>query len=393
MLQMKFLQFKLRVSLGVTLYCLASIGYAQHMFVSSRNTHEVKLYDLATGEFINNFVSAGSGGLSFPQEVLWHPDGYLLVTGRGNTAIKKYHGTTGAYLGNFTTGYQLDNPTKTTIWKDSLLYVSQWGTSQNKVVRFDIKTGAFVDEFTKTDMATGGAHAWDAAGNLYVPQWIDGLNGNVAKFDTEGNFVSTFVPATLLDGPVNLWFDTNGNLLVLDWSRGDLLEFNGNTGALISIAINTGSQLEGFAFDSKGGLFLGDWSGNKVLHYDFDTNTLTTFIETGGLVAPNSILIREVTTSIPEAQLGKARLTLAPNPAGEEVGIRYFLENTTAVHLEVVNAMGQKIATLFDGDQAAGEHMLTWNGLTNNVLRAQTGFYFVRLTVGGSTVVRQLVWQ
>ncbi len=76
----------------------------QQVFVNSRNSHEVKLYDL-NGNFIENFVEAGSGGLSFPQEVLWHPDGFLLVTGRGNTAIKKYDGTTGDYLGNFTSAY------------------------------------------------------------------------------------------------------------------------------------------------------------------------------------------------------------------------------------------------------------------------------------------------
>ncbi|MDX1939702.1 MAG: hypothetical protein SFU99_04075, partial [Saprospiraceae bacterium] len=34
------------------------------VYVSSRNTHAVKLYDLATGNFIKDFVPAGSGGLS-----------------------------------------------------------------------------------------------------------------------------------------------------------------------------------------------------------------------------------------------------------------------------------------------------------------------------------------
>lgn len=150
--------------------------------------------------------------------MLWHPDGFLLVTGRGNTAIKKYNGTTGAYLGNFTTGYALDNPTKTTIWQDSLLLVSQWGTTKNKVVRFNFKTGVFVDEFTNIGVPAGDSHAWDTAGNLYVPQWIDGQNGKVLKFDTAGNFVSTCIPTTLLDGPVNLWFDAEGNLFVLDWT-------------------------------------------------------------------------------------------------------------------------------------------------------------------------------
>jgi len=385
---------KLYCPLLALLLCINS-SQSQTIFVSSRNSHEVKLYDLATGDFIKNFVSAGSGGLSFPQEVLWHPDGFLLVTGRGNTAIKKYDGTTGDYLGNFTSGYSLDNPTKTTIWQDSLLYVSQWGASKNKVVRFDLKTGVFVDEFTKVGVPTGDSHAWDTAGNLYVPQWIDGLNGKVSKFDTAGNFISTFIPTSLLDGPVNLWFDAEGNLFVLDWTRGNLIKFNGTTGTLISTVINTTSQLEGFAFDSKGRLYLGDWTDNKVYRYDFDTNDLITFIETGGLIAPNSLLIRGEISPAQEAGLDSIEISvsISPNPAGEAVQVNYFLEKSADVRLEVVNILGQKMASLFSGKQTAGNHETVWNGLTGNGLRAQAGVYFIRLTAHHKAKTFRFIWR
>jgi len=370
------------------------IVFSQQVFVSSRNSHEVKLYDLATGNFIKNFIPSGSGGLSFPQEVLWHPDGFLLVTGRGNNAIKKYDGTTGAYLGNFTSGYSLDNPTKTTFWQDSLIYVSQWGATQNKVVRFNLKTGVFVDEFTSIGVPTGDSHAWDAAGNLFVPQWGDGLSGRVLKFDTAGVFVSTFIPTSLLDGPVNLWFDTAGDLFVVDWTRGDLLKFNGTTGALISTVINTTSQLEGFAFDSQGRLYLGDWSDNKVYRYDFDSNLLTSFIETGGLLAPNSILVREsASSSAFEKSSDKISFSISPNPANGSFRVTYFLEKTTTVRVEILNPSGQNIAILFSGNQPEGEHQISWNGLTNNGLKMPPGTYFVRLTLGSDAILKKLVWQ
>ncbi|HMR44759.1 MAG TPA: hypothetical protein PKC40_13035, partial [Saprospiraceae bacterium] len=207
------------------------LAAAQTVFVTSRNTHEVKLYNLATGGFIKNFVTAGSGGLSYPQEVVWHPDGFLLVTGRGNGAVKKYDGATGAYLGNFTSGYTLDNPTKMTVWRDSLLYISQWGVTQNKVVRFDLKTGEFVDEFTSIGVPAGSGHAWDAAGNLYVAQYGNGVDGKVQKFAVDGTFAGTFVSSSILQGPVNLWFDAVGNLFVGDWTLGEVLQFDGATGA------------------------------------------------------------------------------------------------------------------------------------------------------------------
>jgi len=171
----------------------AGLAAAQTVFVTSRNTHEVKLYNLATGAFVKNFVAAGSGGLSYPQEVVWHPDGFLLVSGRGNSAVKKYDGATGAYLGNFTTGYTLDNPTKMTVWRDSLLYISQWGATQNKVVRFDLKTGEFVDEFTSIGVPAGSGHTWDAAGNLYVAQYGNGVDGRVQKGGTDGTVAGTCI--------------------------------------------------------------------------------------------------------------------------------------------------------------------------------------------------------
>lgn len=376
------------------LLLLATCLLSQGILVSSRNTHEVKLYDLSTGDFIKNFVTAGSGGLSFPQEVVWHPDGFLLVTGRGNTAVKKYDGATGAYLGNFTNGYLLDNPTKTTIWNDSLLYVSQWGATKNKVVRFDLKTGAFVDEFTSVGIPNGCGHAWDTEGNLLVAQFGNGANGKVWKFDTNGMFISDFIPSTLLQGPVNVWFDAEGHLLVADWTLGEVLQFDGETGAFQTLVVTGLTNVEGYDYDNQGNLYLCDWTANKVFKYDFGSNTATPFIQTGGLMAPNSILIREpVSSSTKETAAGVSRLSVSPNPADSFVQISYFLEKTTSVQVDILNVSGQKVATVFSGKQTRGEHSISWNGLMANGLQAQTGAYFIRLVMEGETVVKKLIWR
>ncbi len=370
------------------------IVFSQQVFVSSRNTHEVKLYDLATSDFIKNFVTAGSGGLSFPQEVVWHPDGFLLVTGRGNTAVKKYDGGTGAYLGDFTSGYLLDNPTKTTFWNDSLLYVSQWGTTKNKVVRFDLKTGAFVDEFTNVGVPNGCGHAWDADGNLLVAQYGNGTNGKVWKFDPNGTFISDFIPSTLLQGPVNVWFDAEGHLLVADWTLGEVLQFDGATGAFQTPVVSGLTNVEGYDYDNQGNLYLCDWTANKVFKYDLGANTLMPFIQTGGLMAPNSILIREsASSSALEKYSENISFSISPNPANEAVRVDYFLEKTAVARIDVLNVLGQNVATIFSGKQAAGEHQILWNGLMENGLRASAGVHFVRLTVGQDARTVKLVWQ
>lgn len=334
-------------------------GQAQQVFVSSRNTHSVKLYDFATGSFIKDIVMPGSGNLSLPQEVVLHPDGFLLVTGRGNTAIKKYDSVTGAYLGNFTSGYTLDNPTKTTIWQDSLLYVSQWGASQNKVVRFDLKTGVFVDEFTGTGVPNGCGHAWDAAGNLLVAQYGNGANGRVMKFDTNGVLTGTFIPSGVLKGPVNLWFGNTGELIVADWTLGQVLRFNGTTGAYIGPLVTGLANVEGYAFDSQDRLYLCDWTGNKVFRYDFSANTLSTYIQSGGLVAPNSIVIQEAVTATTEAASETVSLQVAPNPAHDVVRCTITTKESIAGRLYLVDTTGQTVKVVADRNWEPGEHTLS----------------------------------
>ncbi|MBV6440625.1 MAG: T9SS C-terminal target domain-containing protein [Haliscomenobacteraceae bacterium CHB4] len=372
------------------------VGYAdaQQVFVSSRNTNSVKHYDLATGNFLGDFITAGSGGLSFPQEVVWHPDGFLLVTGRGNTAVKKYDSNTGAYLGDFTSGYALDNPTKTTIWNDSLLYVSQWGATKNKVARFDLKTGAFVDEFTSAGIPNGCGHAWDTAGYLLVAQFGNGTNGKVWKFNSIGAFVGDFIPSTLLQGPVNVWFDAENHLFVADWTLGEVMQFDGATGEFQSKLVTGLANVEGYDFDNQGNLYLCDWATNKIFRYRFETDSLEPFIQSGGLIAPNSILIREPASSPTKGiAVGLLRLSVSPNPADSFLQVSYFLEKTATVQVDILNLSGQNVAMLFSGKQIAGKHQISWDGFIANGLKAKPGTYFVRCTVDGGAVARKLVWQ
>lgn len=84
-------------------------------------------------------------------------------------------------------------------------------------------------------------------------------------------------------------------------------------------------------------------------------------------------------------------ISISPNPASEAVRIQYFLKRTTEVRLEVVNTLGQKVATLFSGKLVAGKHETTWNRLTSNGLQLQTGVYIVRLTVGTKALLKKLV--
>ncbi|MCA9728994.1 MAG: T9SS type A sorting domain-containing protein [Candidatus Eisenbacteria bacterium] len=373
---------------------LATDVLAQDFLVSSRNTNSVKRYDLATGNFLGDFVDPGDGGLSLPQEVIWHPDGFLLVTGRGQNAIKKYDGQTGDYLGNFTTGYALDNPTKTNVGPDGLLYVSQWGAVQNKVARFDLQTGVFVDEFTEIGVPNGGGHAWDADGNLYVAQYGNGANGKVVEFDPDGAYLGVFVANGPVRGPINVWFDDSGNLVVVDWTLGDILVFDGGTGSPLSPLVTTTTNLEGTTYDADGNLYICDWSGNQVFRRDANTGVLAPFITSGGLVAPNSILIRPASpASAPSGGSDTGSLRVYPNPSPGDVHIEYTVTAQAPVRLDVLNVLGQRVATVGSGERVPGVYMESWDGRTDSGGEAARGTYFISLQVADRTVVRKVTWR
>ena len=73
-----------------------------------------------------------------------------------------------------------------------------------------------------------------------------------------------------------------------------------------------------------------------------------------------------------------------PNPFGEVTYISYQLPAEAWVDLSVYNLVGQKVAVLETGRQAAGHHVLTWNGKDDSGQVAEQGIYFYRMVVRGS---------
>ena len=63
-----------------------------------------------------------------------------------------------------------------------------------------------------------------------------------------------------------------------------------------------------------------------------------------------------------------------PNPFNPTTEISFSLPSASHVKLEVFNVMGQKVATLVDGQCEAGEHVVQWDGRD-----AASGVYFYRL--------------
>lgn len=74
-----------------------------------------------------------------------------------------------------------------------------------------------------------------------------------------------------------------------------------------------------------------------------------------------------------------------PNPFNATTQISYFLPEAGAVQLEVFNIAGQRVETLSQGWQTAGEHKLNWDA--EDFI---SGVYFLRLTTGEESLVRKV---
>jgi DNA-binding beta-propeller fold protein YncE len=111
-------------------------------------------YRAANGAFVDNFIPAGRGGLNSPTAMTLGPDGHLYLCNRDNNAVLHYHSGTGEFLGAFVTSGNggLSGPAGLAFGPDGHLYVSSRNT--HSVLRYNGTNGAFMGVFVSS--AAGG---------------------------------------------------------------------------------------------------------------------------------------------------------------------------------------------------------------------------------------------
>jgi hypothetical protein len=85
------------------------------------------------------------------------------------------------------------------------------------------------------------------------------------------------------------------------------------------------------------------------------------------------------------------RMVNYPNPFNPETTISYSLKTTADIELSVYNLRGQRVATLAQGRETAGDHSVVWNGTDANGHSVGNGVYFYRLSANGKSDVRKMV--
>ncbi len=80
-----------------------------------------------------------------------------------------------------------------------------------------------------------------------------------------------------------------------------------------------------------------------------------------------------------------------PNPFSYETNIKFFINKTANVLIEIYNINGQKINTLINNQLAAGNYNIKWNGQNNNGKFVTDGIYFLKMKSGKFASTKKMI--
>ncbi|MBN2410211.1 T9SS type A sorting domain-containing protein [candidate division KSB1 bacterium] len=80
-----------------------------------------------------------------------------------------------------------------------------------------------------------------------------------------------------------------------------------------------------------------------------------------------------------------------PNPFNSTTAIQFKVAKKARIKLQVLNALGEKVATLVDGIHNTGWYSIHWNGRDKNDHQVVSGLYFYRLIIGEQVFIKKML--
>lgn len=80
-----------------------------------------------------------------------------------------------------------------------------------------------------------------------------------------------------------------------------------------------------------------------------------------------------------------------PNPFNPTTEIAFNLAQTERVNISIFNILGQRVATILDGEMGAGAHVVMWNGRNQNGEVLPSGVYFYKLSTENFSAVKKML--
>jgi hypothetical protein len=380
--------FKL-CALVILLLSASAFCQITEIYVSDANNFsppwKILKYD-ENGENPQTFINTN---LAWPQDIVFLEDQHVVLISNLNSGrITKYNSSTGEYIENFATG--ISGPTRMKIGADSLLYVLQWD-GNGRVLRYQLD-GTFMDEFTSDTVYQSIGIDWDSNGNLYVSSYT---KKRVKKFDQNGNYLGLFA-TTNLSGPTNIWIDDNDELLVIDYLGAAVKRFDADGDYLNNFITGLGNA-EGVDFFPNGNILIGNGVTSSVKMFDSSGNYIEDLIPSGsgGLVTPNAVVLREVTT-LPVQDDGDISVNTFelrqnyPNPFNPSTNIQYTVGSRQFVTLKVYDVLGNEIATLVNEEKDPGSHTIQFSTSSIKHLPS-SGIYFYQLQADSFIETKKMI--
>ncbi len=213
-------------------------------------------------------------------------------------------------------------------------------------------------------------------------------------YDTSNSGIaSNFTYSLAFENDTTLWVTTlNG---VSQFNGHDWITYNTeNSGLIYNWVISCTIDQKGrkwFGTYGHGVSMLdGDtWTSftkeNSILVHDHiydiavDQNGKVYFATNGGLsvYSETETLIEKNDIEFPKST---RLISSYPNPFNSSTTIQYTLDKPGQIKLSIYNIHGQKVTTLLNSYETAGEHRLMWDGTTDRGEPAASGIYFIKLT-------------
>jgi len=174
------------------------------------------------------------------------------------------------------------------------LYIA--GGQANAVFELESATGSVVGHFVIPaggGLSTPVGVAWGPNGNLFVGSYA---NDRVLQYDgNTGAFMSIFATGGGLDGPYGIAFGPDGNLYVCSFLNHRIIRYDGTSGALIGTFVAAGSGglnlPMDLTFGPSGNLFVSSFSTHNVIQFNGTTGALVgTFASGGTLSGPAGLV-------------------------------------------------------------------------------------------------------
>jgi PKD repeat protein len=237
---------------------------------------------------------------------------------------------------------------------------------------FESGLGNYTDGGSDMSLYTGGNYAWEGSNAADIQD----NSGTASSFyHTTGHDVSSYATlevefyfvAISMEYGEDFWvqyYDGSSWYTVAAFARG--VDFNNNTFYNAVVTIPSSS----FNFPTNARLrFMCDASNNRddvyIDNIEWRGLSGTAMASNRGLQARKSAVV------LPEEySLSQNR----PNPFNPVTSITFNLPEATSVTLSIFNVLGQKVATLANGQFSAGSHQVEWNAAAQ-----PSGIYLYRL--------------